>query len=108
MTEFVKEEIRKSVPIFVSLRLWIQLRIPRLEDGNNFGVSIQKDCIKRIVDAEDQMEYTLDLITKYYKLRGEAALKVFYQFHLISSNHIISYQIILYYIKSHQSIQFYI
>ena len=105
MTEFVKEEIRKSVPIFVSLRLWIQLRIPRLEDGNNFGVSIQKDCIKRIVDAEEQMEYTLDLITKYYKLRGEAVLKVLYnfiQFHSISFNfiqfHSISFNFIQFYI----------
>ena len=80
MTAFLEEEIRKSVPIFTSLRLWIFLRIPRLEDGNNFGVSIQKDCIKRITDAQDQTEYFLDVIAKYHKTRGDAVSRVDFYF----------------------------
>ena len=55
MTDYLKKEIRDSISIFNSLRLWIMLKVPRMEDGNNFGVSIQKECIKRLVDAQDQV-----------------------------------------------------
>jgi len=27
--------------LFTQLKLWIELKIPKIEDGNNFGVSIQ-------------------------------------------------------------------
>ena len=76
MTDYLKKEIRDSISIFNSLRLWIMLKVPRMEDGNNFGVSIQKECIKRLVDAQDQVVYMLDCISKYYKNRGEAVTNV--------------------------------
>lgn len=52
------------------------LRIPRVEDGNNFGVSIQRDCIAEIDEMTDLLEFMLDNITSYYKLRGAAAAAV--------------------------------
>ena len=66
MTDYLKKEIRDSISIFNSLRLWIMLKVPRMEDGNNFGVSIQKECIKRLVDAQDQVVYMLDCISQMY------------------------------------------
>lgn len=47
-----------------------------MEDGNNFGVSIQKDCIKRLTDAQEQMEGFMELMTQYYKKRGDAVALV--------------------------------
>jgi len=78
MTDYLKKEIRDSISIFNSLRLWIMLKVPRMEDGNNFGVSIQKECIKRLVDAQDQVVYMLDCISQYYKNRGEAVTNVWF------------------------------
>ncbi|KAK8823060.1 hypothetical protein WA538_002213, partial [Blastocystis sp. DL] len=72
ITDYLKQEVRDAVPIFNALRLWILLRIPRMEDGNNFGVTIQKEFIKRLSDAQDQMEAIMDLLTQYYKKRGDA------------------------------------
>ena len=31
----------ESYVFIVQIKIWIQLRIPKIEDGNNFGVSIQ-------------------------------------------------------------------
>ena len=76
ITDYLKQEVRDAVPIFNALRLWILLRIPRMEDGNNFGVTIQKEFIKRLSDAQDQMEAIMDLLTQYYKKRGDAVTLV--------------------------------
>jgi hypothetical protein len=31
-----------------SVKIWIQLNIPRIEDGNNFGVGVQEESINEI------------------------------------------------------------
>ena len=41
LVDFLKSEILQMVDMCNSVKLWIQLNIPRIEDGNNFGVSIQ-------------------------------------------------------------------
>ncbi|NWV58191.1 PSME3 protein, partial [Daphoenositta chrysoptera] len=39
--EKVKPEIRLLIEKCNTVKMWVQLLIPRIEDGNNFGVSIQ-------------------------------------------------------------------
>jgi hypothetical protein len=35
-----------------TVKIWIQLNIPRIEDGNNFGVSIQEETVSELSRAE--------------------------------------------------------
>lgn len=37
----LKQEVLQAVSNFGAVKIWIQLNIPRIEDGNNFGVGIQ-------------------------------------------------------------------
>lgn len=35
--------------ILFQVKMWITLLIPRIEDGNNFGVSIQEETLSEVV-----------------------------------------------------------
>ena len=52
------------------LKVWIQLLIPKIEDGNNFGVSIQVDIIAEIRSAADTAIECWNYITNYYYYRA--------------------------------------
>jgi hypothetical protein len=40
-----------------SIKLWIELNIPRIEDGNNFGVSVQVLLIENnFISISDQIK----------------------------------------------------
>ena len=41
LLNILKEEILSSVQVIGTVKVWIQLLIPRIESGNNFGVSVQ-------------------------------------------------------------------
>jgi len=58
------------------IKLWIQLMIPKIEDGNNFGVSIQEDSLAEIRTLESDVTQYLDLTYKYLISRGELIKKV--------------------------------
>lgn len=54
---------------------YITLTIPQMEDGNNFGVSIQLQAIKQITDARESMDKALEELIKYSSARAEALEK---------------------------------
>ncbi|ELR20081.1 proteasome activator protein [Acanthamoeba castellanii str. Neff] len=72
----IKEEILAVIDIFNSVKIWIQLSIPRIEAGNTFGVDIQTDTISELSRAEDAAYSLLEGITKYYVTRGKLISKV--------------------------------
>jgi len=49
----------------------MQLNIPKVEDGNNFGVSIQEESVNDLAKAEDTSFSLLDGINKYFMTRGK-------------------------------------
>jgi proteasome activator subunit 3 (PA28 gamma) len=58
------------------VKLWISLLIPKIEDGNNFGVSIQTEVVKEICYAEEDAVKFLEDITENFAQRAKLASKV--------------------------------
>lgn len=47
--------------------MWVQLLIPRIEDGNNFGVSIQEETVAELRTVEGEAASYLDQISRCYR-----------------------------------------
>lgn len=50
--------------------------IPKIEDGNNFGVSIQEDTLGEIQTVETEAAAFFDQISRYYVTRAKLVSKV--------------------------------
>lgn len=40
----------QALNVLLALKRWIRVQVPKIEDGNNFGVSVQLDVAKGIDD----------------------------------------------------------
>lgn len=58
-----------------AVKLWIQLNVPRIEDGNNFGVAIQEETIQELSQVEDSAFNLCDGV-KYHTARARLMSKV--------------------------------
>jgi len=56
--------------------MWVSLLIPKIEDGNNFGVSVQEETIAAISDVEITTGKTLVQISLYNLFRAKLISKV--------------------------------
>ncbi|CAB4036779.1 Proteasome activator complex subunit 3 [Paramuricea clavata] len=76
LIESLKPEIQDLMENCNSVKTWIQLLIPRIEDGNNFGVSIQEDILGEVTRIEAEAASFLDQISRYFITRGKVVSKV--------------------------------
>jgi len=76
VVELVKPRIQQLVEDANVLKMWIQFLIPRIEDGNNFGVSIQEDTLGEIRTVESEAAAYFDQISRYFLTRGKIVSKV--------------------------------
>ncbi|VDP09307.1 unnamed protein product, partial [Soboliphyme baturini] len=76
MTEIVKPVVREAVESVNKVKMWILFLIPRIEDGNNFGVSIQEDTLSEVRTVEAEAASFLDQISRYLVARGKLVSKV--------------------------------
>ncbi|CAG5134982.1 unnamed protein product [Candidula unifasciata] len=58
------------------VKMWINFLIPKIEDGNNFGVSIQEDVVSEVRCVEHEVSTYLDQISVYYQKRGNIISKI--------------------------------
>lgn len=58
------------------LKMWISFLIPKIEDGNNFGVSIQEETLGEIRTVESEAASFFDQISRYYMTRAKLVSKV--------------------------------
>lgn len=76
LVDIVKPLILQQIEDCNLLKMWIELQIPKVEDGNNFGVDIQEDCLKEVSSAEAEAAVYLEKASMYYMARAKMIVKV--------------------------------
>jgi len=76
LIDIVKPYIRDLVQDANLLKMWVTFLIPKIEDGNNFGVSIQEDTLGEIRTVEAEAATFYEQISRYYLTRGKIISKV--------------------------------
>lgn len=54
------------------LERFVGLHVPQMEDGNNFGVTVQMMFVKLLKEEREKMESSLSDTSKYYASRADA------------------------------------
>ncbi|XP_063614041.1 proteasome activator complex subunit 3-like isoform X2 [Penaeus indicus] len=76
MVDTIKPLIRQLVEEANLLKMWVSFLIPKIEDGNNFGVSIQEETLGEIRTVESEAAAFFDQISRYYMTRAKLVSKV--------------------------------
>ena len=76
LIEHVKPEIELLREKCNTVRMWVQLLIPKVEDGNNFGVSIQEDTVDQLWTVESTAASYLRRFSTYYNTRAKLVSKI--------------------------------
>ena len=74
--EVVKPKVIQLVEDVNLLKMWILFLIPRIEDGNNFGVSIQENTLKEVRTIEQEATTYFYQDSRYYIARGKIVAKI--------------------------------
>ncbi|XP_014254235.1 proteasome activator complex subunit 3 [Cimex lectularius] len=72
----VKPHIKQLVEDANLLKMWISFMIPKIEDGNNFGVSVQEETLAEIQSVESEAAAFFDQISRYFCSRAKVISKV--------------------------------
>ncbi|KAL7674441.1 hypothetical protein ACOME3_000721 [Neoechinorhynchus agilis] len=52
------------------IKLWIQLHVPKVEDGHNFGVGVQEDVLSEVTQWDDRISQFHEFVQNYYLARA--------------------------------------
>jgi len=74
--EILKSNITQLIEDNCVLKMWITLLIPKIEDGNNFGVYVQNTVLKLICNSDSAAKTYLKKLSSYYDHRGKLISKV--------------------------------
>lgn len=72
----VRPLLREAVEDVNKVKVWIQFLIPKIEDGNNFGVSIQEECLNETRNVEGEVASFLDQMSRYFTSRARIVTKI--------------------------------
>ncbi|MFT7816038.1 proteasome activator complex subunit 1-like [Arapaima gigas] len=78
----IKPHIQTLKEKLNTVSMWVQLQIPKIEDGNNFGVAVQEKVFEFLTNTRTKIEGFQTQISKYYSERGDAVAKASKQSHV--------------------------
>jgi len=76
--ELFEDEKRLVLPLLADIqavRMWITLNVPKIEDGNNFGVGVQEEILNELKNCETSFEGLMQQPGAYYASRGKVISK---------------------------------
>jgi len=76
LEEILQKEILEMSEMINSLGIWVKLNVPRIADGNNFGVEVQEEITDILENAESSGYRILDSFTSYHQARADFVTKV--------------------------------
>jgi len=76
LIDLIKPQIVGLIEHANKIKMWITYNMPRIEDGNNFGVSIQEETLSEARQVESEAATYLDQISRYFMTRGKIIAKV--------------------------------
>jgi hypothetical protein len=59
-----------------TLENFLNLHIPKMEDGNNFGVTVQLTALKQVTDLQEAVTKQVDALAGYASARADALEKL--------------------------------
>lgn len=71
-----QDVIAQAVDDMSVMEDYIMLHIPQMEDGNNFGVTVQLSALKQLQDSSEAMSKSIDELAKYYGARADVMDKL--------------------------------
>lgn len=71
----LRGELIELLELVNTVKTWIQLNIPRIEDGNNFGVDIQEEIVSELGRVEESGFNDFEEFAKYYIARAKLVTK---------------------------------
>ncbi|VVC30370.1 Proteasome activator pa28, N-terminal domain,Proteasome activator pa28, C-terminal [Cinara cedri] len=74
--EIIKPNVQQLIEDTNALKMWVSLLIPKIEDGNNFGVSVQEDTLAQIQHVEGEATSFLEQESHYYVVRAKLVTKI--------------------------------
>jgi proteasome activator subunit 2 (PA28 beta) len=72
----LQKEILEMSEMINSLSIWVKLNVPRIADGNNFGVEVQGEISEVLESTEASGYEILDSFTTYHNARGNLIVQV--------------------------------
>lgn len=69
--DVIKPLIRQLFEDANLLKMWINLIVPKIADGHNFGVEIQYEALKEIQIVESKAAAYFNQISYYFKVRAD-------------------------------------
>ncbi|KAG1695622.1 hypothetical protein DVH05_019361 [Phytophthora capsici] len=72
----VGDQVSQLMSAIQLLQLWIQLQVPKVEDGNNFGVEVQKYAYVHLKDSLEKWQKIWDSLADYSSARATAVEKL--------------------------------